>query len=178
MNPKETVCVHVAASNHDANLLAIFLNNSGIPAMSVEDRSDVGLHTFGALPGIHRPMVYVNRGQEAKAKALITAYEKKELKSDRPAASMFCYYCGAECETDTIDCPKCGRYLEPDDDADLDQAESDSQLQDKESRIWRLRDLKKPIAALLLFMPAMSLIVGGLLVVAALTNVILSLLRK
>jgi hypothetical protein len=178
MSHQETVCVYVAASNHDANLLTIFLNDAGIPAYAVEDRSDVGLHTFGSLPGIHRPMVYVNRGQQSEAKTLIARYESRDRSANEALNEIFCYFCGAECDSDTIDCPKCGKYLEIDEDLDSGEpAEDRDQAAMKTSNIGMLRDLKKPVAVLLLFMPAASLVIGGLLAVAALTNLVISLLR-
>lgn len=109
MNHDHTVCVHEAASNNDANLLALFLNNEGIEALAVEDYSADGL---GVLPDIHRPKVFVHRDDAQVALEIVARFQKKEPVSRVSLNLDFCYHCGAECKSGSETCGMCGRTID------------------------------------------------------------------
>lgn len=148
MNPDRTVCIYEAASNNDANLLAMFLNDEGIEALAVEDNSAVGLYALGALPGIHRPKVFVHRDNAQVALEMVERFEKKEPVSGKISESLFCYHCGTECKPETEVCADCGQILDQDDEpSDRDLARQWANLEDK-SGAPAVRGFRKPVRIL------------------------------
>lgn len=148
MNPDRTVCVYEAASNNDANLLAMFLNDEGIEALAVEDNSLVGLYAFGSLPGIHRPKVFVHRDDAQIAREMIARFEKKQPVSGEISDTNFCYHCGAECKPDTDTCVACGQTLDQADEPDdRDLSRRWANLEDQ-GEAPAVRGFRKPVGML------------------------------
>ena len=98
MDIENATCVYVAATNVDANLIGIFLNDSGIDALVVEDNSAAALYSMGAMAELHRPKIFVEAMNVDAARTLISRYESTQRKTAEADQPEFCYFCGANCE--------------------------------------------------------------------------------
>ena len=61
--------VYNAADHVEAHLLCNALVDAGIDAYVIDDVSQVGTSAFGLLPEIHKPQIWVERGDVERAKA-------------------------------------------------------------------------------------------------------------
>lgn len=128
MGLQDPVAVYNAASNHEAQLVCIHLNEAGVEAYVTEDISLVGVWVFGLLPEIHKPQVWVDRSAIEQAKLFLEEFERKlraQLASDANASPLdaeevdsFCEECGrnsffpASQQGSVQDCPHCGAYMD------------------------------------------------------------------
>lgn len=182
MNPDHAVCIHEAASNNDAHLLALFLNNKGIASSVVEDNSGIGLYSLGTFPGIHNPKVFVHRDDVKIAHEMVARYEKKQPVSQKISDDTFCYHCGVKCEPNDESCSNCRRPLDRIEEPDSSDAlglVDDLQNSTDYSTTQRHR---KPLETLLLLLPLLGLpfagiLFIGLIAIIALTNYVMSLFR-
>ena len=146
MSDQEPVCAYVAETNSDAHLIATFLNDHGIKAHAIEDNSPAGMFALGTLPEIYRPKVLVDPASLDAAVEIISRYEKGKLQAVSPG--VFCYHCGAECQSAAEECESCGKALDLDAAEEIDTAERKSH--DENSPLADFRSIKKPFAFALL----------------------------
>ena len=125
MNLDDPVVAYVAETNHEAQMVQHFLENEGIAAFASEDNSLVGHWTFGSLPEVYRPEVWISRADVSRVAELLTEFErrKNERKAERHAGSVATVESHCEnCERDpkfpvelfgTVqNCPYCGGFLD------------------------------------------------------------------
>ena len=124
---KDPVHIYDAASNDDALLAQMFLDQYGIEAFDVGHSSIVGNWLLGVLPGIHKRQVWVDRADAEKARSLIQKYEEQKRSRNSGFADendrtdpiqVVCEDCGKESffpssqRGSTQDCPHCGAYVD------------------------------------------------------------------
>ncbi len=125
---REPVAVYDAANNVEAQLVKMFLVESGVEAFAVEDVSLVGFWMLGILPEIHKPQVFANKSDIERARPLLQDYElqaaereKQSQGADAAAASPIEVAC-EECSESTLFpssqrgsvqmCPRCGAHVD------------------------------------------------------------------
>jgi hypothetical protein len=119
---RDPVAIYNAATNLDAALLSELLNGAGIEAYAVEDVSLAGQWMFGLLPEIHKPQVWIERGDMAKAKPILEKYESDHVRSkegsNADTVAAVCEDCGQESQFPVSrrgfveTCPHCGAYMD------------------------------------------------------------------
>jgi len=142
------VPVHKAANNAEAQLIAVLLTESGIPAYAVDDVSTVGYFALGTLPALLRPMVYVDKSRLTEARELLAAHREGNIKS---VSAGFCHYCGApwpEGAPAPQYCPDCGGTLSVESEA---SPESDMPYASRSRRVFLTMRRGLAILALLPF---------------------------
>ena len=135
------IAVYNAESNVEAQMLCAYFDQNGIEAYPTMDESLAGFWTFGVLPGIHKPQVWVDQSSVEAAQPLLVEYERERRRrqttsdehiqtvSDTIAA--VCEDCGkttvfpASKNGTTQDCSHCGAYVDVGDDG-CDWAVADS----------------------------------------------------
>jgi hypothetical protein len=126
MPMRDPVAVYNAASNLEAHLICNALVQSDIEAMVVEDTSVVGVWFGGVMPEIHKPQIWIERGDLDQAKRVIEEYELRvAAQRDALAAGepvfVVCEECGKQAsypptQRGTVqDCPHCAAYVDVDD---------------------------------------------------------------
>jgi Putative prokaryotic signal transducing protein len=123
---RDPVAVYNAASNMEAHFVREALTAAGIEAFVIEDVSQVGTWAFGLIPEIHKPQVWVERADIARAKPVLEDYERRtaELRAADAAADAgpdieaVCEECGgrstfpAAVRGTVQTCRHCGEYLD------------------------------------------------------------------
>lgn len=125
MNLKDPITAYNAANFVDAQMAQLFLESHGIEAMAVDDHSPAGLWTFGVLPEIHKPQVWISRCDAEQAGQLLAEYEHKKRERDAPkntetpqTLEAICEECNkpstfADSLNGTLqECPHCYAYLD------------------------------------------------------------------
>src|SRR6187200_2178746 len=74
---RDPVAVYNAASNVEAHLVQNALVSGGVEAHVTEDVSQVGTWAFGLIPELHKPQVWVERADIARAKPILEGYERR-----------------------------------------------------------------------------------------------------
>ncbi len=134
MGLSDPVAVYNAATNVEAELLRIGLEQAGIEAHITYDESPAGYWMFGRLPEIHKPQVWIDRSQIKLAQVVLEEYERGQREKranhsrlDDGSLLVECEECGKKSEfpvskRGTIqDCPHCSAYVdvgEPESSAD------------------------------------------------------------
>ena len=131
---RDPVAVYNAATNVEAQLVRLALIEAGVEAFATEDLSNVGIWMLGLLPEIHKPQVWVERDDMARAKPVLDQYEREaegRRQADREMLSAggpvtgaqidaVCEECGQSASfpasrSGTVqDCPHCGAYMDVD----------------------------------------------------------------
>jgi hypothetical protein len=121
---RDPVAVYNAANNIEAHLVRNALNDSGIEAFAAEDNSQAGTWMMGMIPEIHKPQVWVDRADVARAKPVLEDFERRaaELQDtgaqDRPPIEVICEECGqrstfpAAQRGSVQQCRHCGAYVD------------------------------------------------------------------
>jgi hypothetical protein len=130
---KDPIVAYVAASNMEAHLLKSVLINAQIDAAVEEDVSQMGVWMFGLASQLHRPKVWVERADLARATQILADYEEESAERRAADASttdlidVKCEDCGVTsrfpaAQRGTVQsCPKCLSYVDVgDDDPDFD----------------------------------------------------------
>lgn len=121
----DPIAAYNAQSNTDAHLVQQFLESQGIESSVAEDNSLVGQWTFGLLPEIHKPQVWVSREDAERVGELLTLFEeRRRLRNvvDPPAGTapieVRCEACGrtttfaGNLQGSVQDCPHCGAFVD------------------------------------------------------------------
>jgi hypothetical protein len=117
------VAVYNAENNVEAQLICTYLDLNGIEAYPTLDDSLAGFWSFGVLPGIHKPQVWVDKSNVDAAQPLLVEYERERRRrqSTRPtdedlaagSVDVVCEECGkttafpASKNGTTQDCSHC-----------------------------------------------------------------------
>jgi hypothetical protein len=119
---RDPVAIYNAATNLDAALVSELLNGAGIQAYAVEDVSLAGQWMFGLLPEIHKPQVWIERADMAKAKPILEKYESDHKRpyegSNAEIVTAVCEDCGQESKFPVSrqgfveTCQHCGAYMD------------------------------------------------------------------
>jgi hypothetical protein len=123
MELRDPVAVYDAANNLEAALVCQILTSSGIAAYAVEDASVVGQWAFGLLPQIHKPQVWIERADLARAKPILESYErgraeKADAAHDDAPIQVSCEECQGQLEFPASQrgsietCIHCGAYVD------------------------------------------------------------------
>lgn len=64
---RDPVAAYTAASNLEAHLICNLLIEAGVPAVAVDDVSQVGTWMFGLVSQFHKPQIWVERDDVARA---------------------------------------------------------------------------------------------------------------
>src|SRR5215470_10875368 len=72
------VAVYNAENNVEAQLVCAFLEQNGIEAHPTFDESLVSYWSFGVLPEIHKPQIWVDETNVDSVKLLIVQYENEQ----------------------------------------------------------------------------------------------------
>jgi hypothetical protein len=123
---RDPVVIYNAASNPEAILVRDGLIAAEIEAFVVEDLSQAGVW-MGGLTGIHKPQVWVDRADVARAAPVLLAFEQRAAErrdgSAAGAAPQFpievvCEECDARASFPASmrgsvqECPECGAYID------------------------------------------------------------------
>lgn len=124
---RDPFAAYTAKSNLDAHLICDLLHSVGIPAVVMEDVSQVGTWIGGTLAGIHKPLVWIERADIGRAGPVLAdhewriaerrAAERGEREGGTPVA-VVCEECGKPsqfpaAQTGTVqNCPHCRAYVD------------------------------------------------------------------
>jgi len=133
MDLKDAVVVYDAESNLEAHFLEKMLAEAGVKAGVTEDVSLVGVFHGGALPGLHKPQVWVSRADLERAEQILAEYDRQLVERRRAAfeplqpeqtiAIGMCDKCGqrtpfpAKLLGSVQTCRHCGAYVDVGDEA-------------------------------------------------------------
>jgi predicted RNA-binding Zn-ribbon protein involved in translation (DUF1610 family) len=147
------VRAHIARTNADAQLLAILLRNSGIPAVAVDDISMAGYFALGTISNIHRPEVFVSRKDLPAARTLLAAHFANQNKGEVPP---YCHHCGSELPAESIgqSCPECGNDLSMNDEINRDDQQDEGK---------GISGFLLFLIVLIILLPAFALLMAGFL---------------
>jgi len=121
------IAVYNAATNAEAQLVRLMLEEAGLEAFVSEDVSPVGLWMFGLLPEIHKPQVWIDQTDVEQAQPLLQQYEIQQherREADRTSDSqleridVICEDCGTSTsfsaqQRGTVQvCPRCSSYVD------------------------------------------------------------------
>jgi hypothetical protein len=123
---RDPVAVYDAASNLEALLVRDGLIAAGVEAFVVEDVSQVGTWMGGLVPGIHKPQVWVDRADAARAGPILATFEERAAgrrdaggsASADPPIAVVCEECQAPAsfpasqKGSVQQCAVCGAYLD------------------------------------------------------------------
>ncbi|HEX4142199.1 MAG TPA: DUF2007 domain-containing protein [Pirellulales bacterium] len=128
MGLQDPVAVYQATTNIEAQLIKLWLVESGIEACVLEDLSTAGSWLFGVLPEIHKPQVWVSKSDVERVRPMIEQFEtelaernrvKKQIRSDvGPPIDIVCDECHqpsvfAANQRGTIqECSHCGAFVD------------------------------------------------------------------
>jgi hypothetical protein len=134
------VAVYNAENNIEAQLLCAYFDQHGIEAYPMMDESLAGFWSFGILPEIHKPQVWVDKSNVDAAQPLLVEYERERLRrrsthlndQDLAASSIdvVCEECGkttsfpASKNGTTQDCSHCGAFVDVGDEEPFDWSDS------------------------------------------------------
>lgn len=119
---RDPIAAYNAGSNVEAHLVCGLLQDEGIDAVVVEDHSPVGQGWVGFLAEIHKPQVWIERGDRERAMPVLADYDRRNTersgaKSGSPAVAV-CEMCGMTSEFPTAqigtvqNCPHCQAYVD------------------------------------------------------------------
>jgi hypothetical protein len=124
----DPVTAYVAATNLEAQLIKVLLQEAGIEAHVSEDHSTAGLWMFARLPEVHRPQIWVSKGELDRARLLLTDFEARAVEREKLSQAateasgstidIVCEECHQKAsftvsQLGTIqDCPHCGAYVD------------------------------------------------------------------
>jgi hypothetical protein len=134
------VAVYTAENNVEAQQLCEYFGQYDVEAYPTLDDSLAGFWTFGILPGIHKPQVWVDQSNVEAARPLLIEYER-ELRRRRPTSDasqtasagsidVVCEECGktssfpASTKGTVQDCSHCSAYVDVGDDESFDWSDS------------------------------------------------------
>lgn len=123
---RDPVAVYNAASNLEALFIRDALVAAGVEAFVIEDVSQVGTWVGGLVSEIHKPQVWVERSNIARAKPVLDAFERRaaDLRNPNPdnaggaTIATVCEECGARASFPAVQrgsvqrCPKCKAYVD------------------------------------------------------------------
>jgi hypothetical protein len=122
---RDPVAVYNAANNLEAHFVCEALAAAGVEAYPTEDVSQIGTWVGGLVPELHKPQVWVEREDVARAVPVLEDFERRkaELQSEGggdagPPIEVVCEECGsqslfpAEQRGSVQQCPHCGEYLD------------------------------------------------------------------
>ena len=101
------VVAYTAANNVEAHMLSALLDDAGIPAVAVDDVSQVGVWIGGLASQVHKPQVWVEKVELERARAVLLDYERRN--ADRRALEALRVGYGALLD---VTCDACGRQLQ------------------------------------------------------------------
>jgi hypothetical protein len=138
MTLRDPFAAYNAKSNLEAHLICGLLNDAGVPAVTIEDISQVGVWVGGLVSEIHKPQVWIERTDVERARPILTAYERRnaERGAERPLeppVSAVCEECGTRTEFPahlkgtTQSCPNCKAYMDVGDDEAGDWGEAEDE---------------------------------------------------
>lgn len=129
---RDPVAAYIAASNIEAHLVRNLLIEAGIDAAVEEDVSQIGAWMFGLASQLHRPKVWIERADLARAAPIVAAYEsdcsarraaeRGDADSTTEPIAVTCEECGAsttyptELRGTVQTYPKCQAYVDVGDD--------------------------------------------------------------
>lgn len=128
---RDPVAAYIAATNIEAHLIRGLLVDAGIEAAVEEDVSQIGAWMFGLASQLHRPKVWIERADLARAETIVAQYEqdcaaRRSAEQVGTAAAgliaVICEECGAESDfpaelRGTVQsCPTCRAYMDVGDD--------------------------------------------------------------
>lgn len=140
MSLQNPVVAYTAATNVEAHLLSAMLEDAGVPAVAVDDVSQVGNWMGGIASQIHKPQVWVEKADRDRARTLLMEYEQRNAErraaearviDDRSTLRVTCESCGRQVEypgskRNTIQtCPHCQTFVDVGEvvaDADWDES--------------------------------------------------------
>jgi Putative prokaryotic signal transducing protein len=125
---QDPVAIYNAANNIEAQLVKLWLVESGIEAFVLEDLSTAGIWMFGALPEIHKPQVWISQSDLDRARPILDQYEQEVAERNRvgqptgaDTGSPIEVICD-DCEKKSLfpanqrgtiqDCPACGAFVD------------------------------------------------------------------
>lgn len=135
MSLRDPFAAYNAGSNVEAHIVCGLLQDAGIPAVVIEDVSQVGVWLGGTVSELHKPQVWIERADIERARPVLTAYDRRtaeRLAADRgdpaggPPVEVVCEECGKRSEFPaaqkgtTQSCPHCRKYVDVGDDVGLD----------------------------------------------------------
>src|SRR5690348_16294317 len=121
------VAIYNAENNLEAQLVCAFRDQNGIESHPTFDESMVGYWSFGVLPEIHKPQVWVDEANVDSAKLLIVEYESEQRRRrskdsaqtiNTGSLDVVCEECGRTTAFPTAkkgttqDCSHCGAYVD------------------------------------------------------------------
>jgi hypothetical protein len=124
---RDPVAVYNAANNLEAVFVRDALIAGGVEAFVIEDVSQVGTWVGGLIPEIHKPQVWVERGDVERAGPILEAFERRAAELRQSGAEgraagteieVVCEECGrrasfpAAQKGSVQECPHCGAYLD------------------------------------------------------------------
>jgi hypothetical protein len=122
--------VYNAEHNLEAQMLCNYLEQNGVEAYATLDESVAGLWSFGHMPEIHKPQIWIDKSNTEAAKALLAEYEERRsqrlaqertLGHEERGIAVICEDCGktsnfAESKRGTVqDCSHCGAFVDVED---------------------------------------------------------------
>ena len=132
---RDPFAAYNAGSNVEAHLVCGLLQDAGIPAMVIEDVSQVGVWLGGMVAEIHKPQVWIERADIERARPVLTDYERRNAERSAaertgreagPPVEVVCEECGKRSEFPaaqkgtTQNCPHCRAYVDVGDDVGFD----------------------------------------------------------
>lgn len=113
-----------AADDIEAHLVCGLLRNAGIPALVIEDVSQVGVWWGGTVAELQKSQVWIEKDDAKRARPVLTEYDSGNSKRRNPpvpgsaAIVATCENCGSQVEFPaerrgtTQDCPHCRAYMD------------------------------------------------------------------
>lgn len=127
MTLQDPFAAYNAGSNIEAHLVCGLLRDAGIPAVVIEDVSQVGVWIGGLIPEIHKPQVWIERADIERVRPILTGYEQRNAerrlaeRGEREAeqsVEAVCEECGSQSsfpasqKGTTQSCPNCQGYID------------------------------------------------------------------
>jgi hypothetical protein len=127
MGLSDPVTAFNAESNHEAQMMRLYLEHHGVEAHVTYDDSLVGYWMFGRLPEIHKPQVWIDRSNIDVVRPLIEEFERQNRERnavdegddvDSGTIAVVCEECGhtsqfpSSKKGTTQDCPNCAAYVD------------------------------------------------------------------
>src|SRR5437868_3320179 len=101
---QDPVAVYNAANNLEAHFVRDALAAAGVEAFVIEDLSPIGTWIGGLIPEMHKPQVWVERTDIARAKPVLDGFERRAAdlqagntaQAPGPSIEAVCEECGSE----------------------------------------------------------------------------------
>ncbi|MBS0261853.1 MAG: DUF2007 domain-containing protein [Planctomycetes bacterium] len=133
---QDPVAIYNASTNLQAQQVCMVLQQAGIEAFAVEDLSRGADWVGGLIPEIHKPQVWVDRGDSERARQVIANYEARAAAlhggpqvHDAQPIEMICEECEGQMTFPAAqrgsvqECPHCGAYVDVGEDSTEDDSE-------------------------------------------------------